>query len=120
MGEISVLMVGFESQGIELPWRRSALSECSCNLCERFMCNISFQYISQMVSIPKYQTCRTIHGLNKYYFYLAAPCPQVYLAVCDQGCDDVHFRQDARPVQTRSDDPTECAQTQDIHSPPYE
>ena len=29
-GEISVLMVGFESPGIELPWRRSALSECSC------------------------------------------------------------------------------------------
>ena len=25
-----LLMVGFESPGIELPWRRSALSECSC------------------------------------------------------------------------------------------
>ena len=29
-GEISVLMVGFQSPGIELPWHRSALSECSC------------------------------------------------------------------------------------------
>ena len=30
---ISVLMVGFESPGIELPWRRSVLSECSCYYC---------------------------------------------------------------------------------------
>ena len=29
-GGISVLMVGFQSPGIELPWRRSALSKCSC------------------------------------------------------------------------------------------
>ena len=26
-------MVGFESPGIELPWRRSALSKCSCFYC---------------------------------------------------------------------------------------
>ena len=26
-----LLMVGFESPGIEFPWRRSALSECSCS-----------------------------------------------------------------------------------------
>ena len=28
-------MVGFESSGIELLWRRSALSECSCLICNQ-------------------------------------------------------------------------------------